>query len=66
MILVVFNVMVVFLLNPIVIQVVPKTESNYQLVTVHTDISKSELLLVQLVTVLVILVKVKPITVVIT
>jgi hypothetical protein len=63
---VLFNVMVVFLLNPIVTQLVPKTESNYQLVTVHTDISKSELLLVQLVTVLVILVKVKPITVVIT
>jgi hypothetical protein len=65
-ILVLFNVMVVFLLNPIVTQLVPKTESNYQLVTVHTDISKLENQLVQLVTVLVTLVKVKPITVVIT
>lgn len=61
-----FNVMVVFLLNPIVTQLVLKTESNYQLVTVHTDISKLENQLVQLVTVLVTPVKVKPITVVIT
>jgi hypothetical protein len=51
-----FNVTLV-LLNQIVLNV-KKTESKFQLVTVHSDISTLTLKLVHLVTVLVILVKV--------